>query len=326
MRPNFSFTVDNFSVEESNGSLYPILIHFDVPPAVDMMLYVTTQGVTAMPGSDYEGMTNLPILVPAGTRVFQVPLTIIDDDIVEPTETLRVIVRSSPTALEGSVATVTIIDDDGGPVCTDNEFDRVLLSDPRLTSQDGNAITVDCNSVLLIDASSQPIVSSNQHYDFAYGEGLVGGNPPRISLDWLVIQVAESESGPWHTVFYWGDDQPDHNTVYVATQPYSSIYSYKSMAQIMAARGGIEEDDLTLEPGLIYINIDERAPSGTYSYLRVLSPKSGLIDPADVDMIYRMDSNSQQPPIPVGALNSQPMLSAWRRYDQLFWLASRFAS
>jgi hypothetical protein len=324
MRPNFTFTVTDFSVEEGNGSLYPILIHFDVPPAVDTTLYLTTEGITATAGEDYTGLNNFPVLIPAGTHVFEVPLQIEDDDDPEPLETFRVIIRSSPVALEGSVATVTIIDDDSGPVCSDNEITNIAINDSRLASQDGNTISVDCNSVLNIDASAQPITSSNQHYDFAYGEGLLGSNPARMSLDWLVIQVAETASGPWHTVFYWGDQQPDRNTVYMPTQPYTSPYAGMSMAQIAAARGNIEEDDLTLATGLIYINIDERAPSGTYSYIRVLSPKSGLTDPVDVDMIYRMDSGSQQPPIPVGALRVQPELMAWRRYDHLLWLANRF--
>lgn len=295
-----------------------------MPPAVDTTLYLTTEGITATAGEDYTGLNNFPVLIPAGTHVFEVPLNIIDDNVPEPHETFRVIVRSSPVALEGSVAIVTIIDDDSGPVCSDNEITNIAINDSRLASQDGNIISVDCNSILNIDASSQAINSADQYYDFAYGEGLLGSNPARMSLDWLVIQVAETASGPWHTVFYWGDQQPDRNTVYMPTQPYTSIYSGMSMAQIAAARGNDEEDDLTLATGLIYINIDERAPSGTYSYIRVLSPKSGLTDPVNVDMIYRMDSGSQQPPIPVGALRVQPELMAWRRYDHLLWLANRF--
>ena len=98
-----------------------------------------------------------------------------------------------------------------------------------------------------------------------------------INLDWIIVEVGRSSSGPWVQVFNWGDTVLDSNTNigqagYGASGeldnqpiPFTDLYQGSS-------------------PG-IAIDVDAFAPAGNYQWVRISSPLGGDNDPAEVDSI-----------------------------------------
>ena len=85
----------------------------------------------------------------------------------------------------------------------------------------------------------------------------------------MVVQVATSLSGPWYTVFYWGDGIADMNSNvgqngYGAPEndnepiPFTDLYASPL-------------NPLLLPTG-ISLDIDARAPTGIYPYVRIYAP------------------------------------------------------
>ncbi len=98
-----------------------------------------------------------------------------------------------------------------------------------------------------------------------------------INLDWVIVEIGRSDSGPWVQVFYWGDDLLDSNT---------------NIGQLGYGAGN-EPDNFPIpfvnlyegnSPG-VAIDVDAFAPSGTYRWLRITTPLGGENDAAEVDAI-----------------------------------------
>ena len=101
----------------------------------------------------------------------------------------------------------------------------------------------------------------------------------QIMLDWVIVEIAISPSGPWYPVFNWYDNVPDNNT-----NVGQSIY------------GSGEQDNKSIPFSALYgsppyqtgiaIDIDALAlPPGTYTSVRIRSPLGGDNDPAEVDAV-----------------------------------------
>jgi hypothetical protein len=97
-----------------------------------------------------------------------------------------------------------------------------------------------------------------------------------IMLDWVIVEIGTSPSGPWYPVFNWYDNVRDNNT------------------NVGQSSYGFGEDDnesipfSVLSPYQTGIAIDIDAitpPSGTYTWVRIRSPLGGDNDPAEVDSI-----------------------------------------
>jgi hypothetical protein len=124
----------------------------------------------------------------------------------------------------------------------------------------GTVAEIPCGGYIEVDLGSQRITShpGPGNYDFVYYElpGCAG-----ICLDWVQIDVCESQPCTWITVFNWGDGIPDGN---------SNIASY--------ATGGEDDNesisavDLLNNAG-IAIDVDPfGVPAGGYGYMRIWSP------------------------------------------------------
>ncbi len=115
-------------------------------------------------------------------------------------------------------------------------------------------------------------------FDLVYYEN---ENPATmINLDWVIVEIGRSDSGPWVQVFYWGDGLLDSNTNigqagYGAGSepdnqpiPFADLYGGNS-------------------PG-VAIDVDAFAPTGNYRWLRITTPLGGDNDAAEVDAIMSL--------------------------------------
>jgi hypothetical protein len=171
-----------------------------------------------------------------------------------------------------AAATLTIVNDDGLPGCIGN----IPPGEPDVGPPDGSIAEIVCGQAVLVDLGTTPVIANGDtNDDFVYYEMNAGGN---ILLDWVVVQVGTSPSGPWFTVFYWGDGILDSNT---------------NIGQ--AGYGPPEADNQSIPLTVLYgspplrtgitVDVDARAPANTYGYVRIYSPFNPNSDPTEVDSI-----------------------------------------
>lgn len=115
-------------------------------------------------------------------------------------------------------------------------------------------------------------------FDLVYYEN---ENPATmINIDWVIVEIGRSDSGPWVQVFYWGDDLLDSNTNIGQANygngsepdnhpiPFSDLYGGNS-------------------PG-VAIDVDAFAQKGNYRWVRITTPLGGDNDAAEVDAIMSL--------------------------------------
>jgi hypothetical protein len=103
--------------------------------------------------------------------------------------------------------------------------------------------------------------------------------PPSLQIDSVILQIGDGNN--WYTVFNWGDGSPDLNTN--IRVPLSSPPNLTTCAS--------EPDNCGIDTSFLYnstgvtIDLDSAGiPSGSYSYIRIISP-SDSGDGVDVDAI-----------------------------------------
>jgi hypothetical protein len=112
--------------------------------------------------------------------------------------------------------------------------------------------------------------------DLIFYEIAVGVN---IQMDWVEVRIANDLAGPWYTVLYWGDGNPDINT---------NISAY--------AAGGENDNEIIPQSAPLYgtppfqtgitIDVDGAGvPAGTYQYLLVVIPMGGMDGDGQCDSI-----------------------------------------
>lgn len=108
-------SIRDISVDENSGSaLVPISLSQTSTNPVTASV-VTVSGGSATPGADYYGIAPVLITIPPGSTGTTVPVTIVDDSLVESTETVRLVMRDVTNAQAGSLsAEIDINDNDGG--------------------------------------------------------------------------------------------------------------------------------------------------------------------------------------------------------------------
>ena len=151
--------------------------------------------------------------------------------------------------------------------------------EPNIGPPNGTRAAVGCGQNIVVDLGAANAIvvtgSTEPAFDLVYYEWENPAN--NINLDWVIIEVSTSSSGPWVQVFNWGNDildantnigqagygagsEPDNNPI-----PFADLYGGNS-------------------PG-IAIDIDAFAPAGTYQWLRIMAPLGGDNDAAEVDSV-----------------------------------------
>ncbi len=148
--PTITFALENFGVLEDDGPSQPVaLLSRPLPDLVEVPVQISDG--TAIAGQDYESTENRLLIFAPGVTTRQVTIRLIEDNIVEPTETLTIAFGELPDSLAAGarpMATISIIDfsDTAGlrlepapfTVPEGSQADYTV----RLTSQPTAAVTV----------------------------------------------------------------------------------------------------------------------------------------------------------------------------------------
>lgn len=272
------FLKPQFSVSEGNdggtgfvsASIAITLSHPSVVPVT--VNYATSDG-TATAGVDYVSANGTITFAPMET-VQNFFFNVISDTVVEPNETVILTLSSPVSATIGPLnpANLLIIDDDPPTGCSGA---GIPAGEPNIGSPNGVIAELNCGTELIVSlpAASTIIADGDTNFDMVYYEFAIA---PGINLDWTVLQIGTSSSGPWYTVFYWGDNIVDDN---------SNIGQAGYGVPTEDVNAAIPSADLHNGTG-IAIDVDARVPIGTYSFVRIYSP-FGTTDPAQVDALSR---------------------------------------
>lgn len=129
---------------------------------VDRTLKYSTVNGTATAGSDFIGVTNQSVTIPANTTSVNLPITLIGDLVYEPNETFNVTITSDDGfALSGSPRTVTINNDDG----------RLSINSPLALSE-GDVGQKDLNLTITLSQAMGTAVDVN--YSTGGGTAIAG--------------------------------------------------------------------------------------------------------------------------------------------------------
>ena len=268
--PSVEFMLPAFSVYEGDSASLNLIVILDSPAPFTVTVDYQTEDDSASAGADYTASSGALTFAPGQTsQMFTVP--IINDSADESNEQLTLRLDNPVNATLGAQATAVllIIDDDPAVGCWQN----IPPGEPNIGAPNGIIAEIGCGQARIIDLGASPI-TTHPDYDLVYYEY---ENPSGfVSMDWVIVQVGAEVSGPWYTVFYWGDGLPDANTN-------------------LAGLSLPENDNLPIPITELYgsppyisgitIDVDQRAPAGVYQYLRLLSPFGGDNDGAQVDAI-----------------------------------------
>ncbi len=143
----------------------------------------------------------------------------------------------------------------------------------------GNIGTAPDGASQNIPTSSYLVIKSGTLLTIGSGQSLVYYLPPSLQIDSVILQIGDGNN--WYTVFNWGDGSPDSNTNIPV--PLSSPPNPTTCAG--------EPDNCGIDTSFLYnstgftIDLDLAGiPSGSYSYIRIISP-SDSGDGVDVDAI-----------------------------------------
>ncbi len=129
---------------------------------------------------------------------------------------------------------------------------------------DGNYYEVGCGDGIIVDLGSEMWIGSLVYYEVENP-----ADPGYIALDWVILYLSDSASGPWTLVFNWGDDNSGNNG-YVPTAYYPPENDNQ--------RIGLDELYNGYSTGI------QMDVGGTYRYVLIEAPP-GCGDPAQVDSI-----------------------------------------
>jgi hypothetical protein len=150
-------------ITEGNVGTTPLnfIVSLSEPVAVNVTVHYATASGTATSGSDFVA-TSGTLTIPAGQLVGSIAVPIIGDTIVEPTETFTLTLSNPFHATLGtpSVATGTILDDDGPP--------QIALS------QTNYIVNENAGMVTIAVVRSNPTIAVTVDYNTADGTALAG--------------------------------------------------------------------------------------------------------------------------------------------------------
>lgn len=296
-QPEVSFISTEFSANEGDDGgtgivTATVAVTLSAPSALAVTVtYSTTDGsATSIPplpppplgNYDYNPVNGALIFAPNQTGQNFVVQVISDTVNEQPGETLTLTLSSPVNATLGAtpVSALTIVDDDGwgcNPIGSGTGPEVYPTTPPN-----GSERNLTCGAAIVVDLGGYPIIMNDDtnFYELVYYELGAGLG---IMLDKVIIQVGPTNSGPWFTVFYWGDNLADTNT------------------NLWPTYGPPENNNADLSAAVLYngtpfivppapdtgiqIDVDARAPAdlGPYQYVRIFSPFNELGEAAQVD-------------------------------------------
>ncbi len=285
------FDRPDYNVPENIGTATITVTLIPTAPTAVTVDYTTTK-LTAADGTDYNTATGTLNFAP-GQSVLTFTVTILDDAVEEPEETF-LLELDNPTGEDTilgatTLANVNILTDaTDASTCTFEPDASTDPAEPDIGPPDGEFRDIACDSAFIVDLGSSVNTTGDANYDFVYYEYGFPDPPTNttgIRLDWVIVEVSETITGPWTQVFYWGDTNVDANSNIGAAG-----YDQNSSAPttIETDNEQIPIADLFGTPPYqtgIAIDIDTIVPIGTYRYLRFSVPPGGNNDAMQIDAI-----------------------------------------
>lgn len=201
----------------------------------------------------------------------------------------------TPTATETDTPTPTPTETDtptptGYPSTLDPGWTQVAPPPQiNLNAPDGNAANLVNGSYTVLNISASPVivlVTPDEFYDLVFYEYNESGV---IYMDHIIIGISQYADGSiFYEVFNWGNNIPDTNT--------SLNTDNLPSPGTGCTPGDPECDDRVFSPSELYpypgtgvlIDVDtapSAPPPGTYDYIVIISPVSGIGDPSQIDAI-----------------------------------------
>lgn len=279
----------------------PIAVTLSTTSAQTIAVDYATSELLATAGLDYTDVNNVLTFAPGQTSLnFSVP--ILEDDLEEPDETVQ-LTLSNPTngaTLGTPNPAILTIEDDGDVMGCPGTMPagEPDIIPPALTPN-GIFVNVGCGTAIIVDLGSTVIdtTTPDSAYDLVYYER-GQPTPPMTStfifMDWIVVQIGPTASGPWYSVFYWGDYIADTNSNANTDDPN------------FIALGLIEDNNVTISTTFLYsstnplyptgiaIDVDNPnpllqsppPPPGIYQFVRLYNPPNAILnDSPEIDAI-----------------------------------------
>jgi hypothetical protein len=92
--------------------LYPYPIRLEKPCAVDLVMYCSSQAISAVAGEDYIDLNDEPVSMPAGQTYLEIPLGILGDTLMEFTEQFEISIQYDYQGVNRSARAVITIEND----------------------------------------------------------------------------------------------------------------------------------------------------------------------------------------------------------------------
>jgi hypothetical protein len=155
--------------------------------------------------------------------------------------------------------------------------------EPNIGPPDGGFASIACGDFIIVNLGASPITVNpsvpHAGYDLVYYERENPVGSSEVMLDWVIVEIGSSPSGPWYPVFNWYDNVVDTNTnvgqsIYGSGEQDNKSIPFSVLYGSSPYRTGIAIDVDTLAP-----------PPGIYTWVRIRSPLGGDNDPAEVDSI-----------------------------------------
>jgi hypothetical protein len=286
--PTVRFVTSEYSVYESDDSgtgvaKIAIGVSLSAQSALPVTVtYSDTLKGTATPVSDYNAPITNTLTFAPGQVGQSFNVNVVNDVVTDAvTETIKLtLINPTNAALGLANTTLTIVDNEPTqPACTGS---ALIPGEPNEGPPNKVSTRLACNTALVVTLTKAISTSGTTAYDLVYYEidSEAPPSPGNIYLDQIIVQVGTSLSGPWFTVFNWGDGIRDNNTNVGASAsglpetdnkivPFTVLYANPAAP--------------TIQTG-IAIDVDARAPAGIYPYVRFFSPFSG--DGPDVDAVH----------------------------------------
>jgi FKBP-type peptidyl-prolyl cis-trans isomerase 2 len=290
--PTVQFSSSNYTVIEANGAA-PITVTLSAASGVTVTVDYASSDLTATAGSDYLIATGTLTFTPGITsQIFLV--TISNDNLDEPDETIRLTLSNPNNATPGtpSIATLTIIDEDVPGSCPGNYPN----GEPNVGLPNGNYVRIACGVEMIVDLSTPINMGDPGIPDLVYYEvrPTMPPTPPPpnvIFMDLVQVQIGPSPSGPWYTIFNWGDGGAagnDINTNIYPTYPDTGPGVYPAGAD-NTPMASPPLSGAPAYPTGILIDVDSPPaaviPPGVYQYMRIFAPSGPGNDGPTVDAI-----------------------------------------
>ena len=267
-------------------------------PADNTTIMVSVEPDTAMEGTDFTEVTSFPITIlgDASTGTASFNLTVTDDVIVEPDETVTVSGTTTAAGF-GTIAplTLTITDDDTAPDTITLSLDPPSLREPRGTRMETTAITV---------TASFPEDGSTLLADTVVMVSVVGGaaNPAATEgedfaavTDFSVTIVAGSFSGSeTFDLVQTGDRLVEGDEMLTVSGSAGSLVVTPVMLTI-TDRGNSPPTEITLSLSPVSVSEGDAGTTTTEVTVTAETPRSGSTLLTDIEVMISVAGGGDNP-------------------------------